>query len=446
VNKYHYLWWVLLSASLITAAPVDDRRGKALDNFIRGTVAEQAEEYHHAIVAYQEALGFDSTSAFIHTALAQSYLAIGSVEKAEQTLKRALALDPMHVPALELLALILQRTDQVAAARPLVERLVAAEPRNPAHARELLSVLMTVRDYDGADRLFATLDVDAEDQSLLNRQMVAVYLNAKEFKRSLPYLARLRTLDSTDASVYFSSGTTYLQLLDTVRALDYMERATSLDSKEPRFWNGRVVVALNKRDYAGALACADSGLTNGGPDAGLYNVRGVALQRLRRLPEALESLHSALRTDTTFYTPLGTLALIYDELDSLVQAEYFYRQAILHSDGAAVFLNNLAYTFAVRGINLVEAKELAEQALAKEPDNPSYKDTIGWVEFRLGDHDAALRWLKAAAKESPDSPEVLEHLGDVYYAKGSLSKANEYYRKALTIDPENTSVREKITP
>lgn len=433
----------IVAVAAAFAAGSNDRSARALDHFIRGTVAEQAEDHFRAIFDFQEALRYDSTSAFIHTALAQSYLSIGSVDKAEAAVSRALRLDPNSIAALELRVLILRSTDRFKEARETLETLTKLDTANIGYRTELLSVLLTLQHYDAADRVYAGMQLDSTARSLICRQLVAVYLQAKEFKRCLPYLEQLRGLDSTDASVFFSSGTTALQLEDSIQALAFMEHATRLDPQEPRFWNGRALFALSRAEYERTIALADSGLTLGAPFAPLYNLRGVAQQRLKQREPAIASLLLAIKTDSTYSPPFGSLALLYDEMDSVSQAIHFYNLAITASDSAAVYLNNLAYTFAVRRIRLAEAEVLSARALAKEPDNPSYKDTMGWILFGRGDIKTALRWLKAAVKDSPDSVEVLEHLGDVLTADGALDKARDYFKRAAALDPGNERLREK---
>jgi Flp pilus assembly protein TadD len=121
--------------------------------------------------------------------------------------------------------------------------------------------------------------------------------------------------------------------------------------------------------------------------------------------------------------------LIYDRLDSLDQTEQLYERAIRLSDSAAVYMNNLAYTFAQRGLHLDRAKILATQALKLDPDNASYLDTMGWIEYQLRHYEEAVRWLKKAIKIDPNNAEVHEHLGDVYDRQGSQSKARSSYER-----------------
>jgi tetratricopeptide (TPR) repeat protein len=437
---------LLLATLGARAAAPDGSRARAMDFFIRGSTAAANEDYYRAIFHYQEALRFDSLSAFIHVALAESYLAVGSVAQAEESLNRALALDSKNSSALELIAALYRSTERMDKARGTLESLVEIQPHNSNYLRQLLSVQLTLKRYDEADKTVRLLTDREGVADLLLRQVTSVYLGAREYNRAMPYLRQLQQLDTLEAGVVYTLGTTLLQTGDTVQAISLIDKSIRMEPDNARFWTGRAVMLFDRGEYAQTLSIVDSALKTTGPDAGLYNIRGATLNKLDRKLDAIVALRLALATDSMMSAPLGTLGYIYDSLDSLDQAEDVYRRAIELSDSAAVYLNNLAYTFAVRFIRLSEARVLAQEALRRDADNPSYMDTMGWIEYGLGNYDDALRWLKLAVKRTPQSAEVLEHLGDVHGKRGQTSKAREYYGRALKADPLNERLRAKANP
>ncbi len=110
-------------------------------------------------------------------------------------------------------------------------------------------------------------------------------------------------------------------------------------------------------------------------------------------------------------------------------------------------LNYLGYMWADLGINLERAVELIRQAVAQQPDNGAYVDSLGWAQFRLGELETARDTLERAVELVGSDATVLEHLGDVYVALGELDRAREMYQQALEInDDENVeTVREKLS-
>jgi tetratricopeptide (TPR) repeat protein len=100
--------------------------------------------------------------------------------------------------------------------------------------------------------------------------------------------------------------------------------------------------------------------------------------------------------------------------------------------------NDLGYLWADQGKHLDRALQMAQNAVAAEPDNAAYLDTLGWCLFRLGRLDEAVAALeKASAGDKPDGV-ILEHLGDVYVKMGQTDKAVVAWQRALSrFDPND---------
>jgi Flp pilus assembly protein TadD len=85
------------------------------------------------------------------------------------------------------------------------------------------------------------------------------------------------------------------------------------------------------------------------------------------------------------------------------------------------------------------------RAVALDPDNGAYVDSLGWTHFRLGQYDRARDYLERATRLEPEDATVHEHLGDVYVALGQTEKAREMYQRALALgDPHADQVKRKL--
>lgn len=443
---------MLVSLILCAGAPaaVDGRRqsekAQALDHFIRGTVADVMQDHYRAIFHYQEALRCDSTSPFIYVALAQDYVLLGNPVQAEVLLDRALRLQPNHVPALELKALLLRSMGRNEAAREVLRRLVQAAPDNVEHLRQLLAAELVAGDFKEAQRLHERLKATGKDDGVLDRQVLAVYLTVGQFERAATLLEQMIAQDSSDAGLVYALGNCRLQQGDTIQAEELLRRANRMEPGEPRYWIALAAIAMGRRDFACVTDLVDSALARTPPHASLFSLKGLALYRTGKPAESIPVFQQAIELDSTMYVAVGSLALVYDELDSVGRAVELYERAIRLSDSAATYLNNLAYTYASRGMELERAKALVRRALEIEPGNSAYLDTMGWVEYGLGDYGAAIRWLEKARRADPSNAPTLEHLGDAHLKLGKRSKALRYYREALRIDPANEKLRGKIEP
>jgi tetratricopeptide (TPR) repeat protein len=87
-----------------------------------------------------------------------------------------------------------------------------------------------------------------------------------------------------------------------------------------------------------------------------------------------------------------------------------------------------------------EARELVSRALKLDPDNPMILDSMGWVEYRSGKLEAALRYLQRAHHLMPD-PEIAAHLGEVLWKMGREAEARELWARSLEANPDSDIIR-----
>lgn len=105
--------------------------------------------------------------------------------------------------------------------------------------------------------------------------------------------------------------------------------------------------------------------------------------------------------------------------------------------------NALGYAWAQRGVKLEQAKVLIQEALQAQPDSPHIRDSLGWVEFKLGHIATALDLLETTFKDLPDA-EVAAHLGEVLWHADQPKRAQEIWTQGLKINPKNKILLETI--
>jgi tetratricopeptide (TPR) repeat protein len=96
--------------------------------------------------------------------------------------------------------------------------------------------------------------------------------------------------------------------------------------------------------------------------------------------------------------------------------------------------NNLAYNWALQGVNLDKALEMSVVALEGDPDVSAYLDTKGWILYKLGRFDEAVEYLKRAKETgNSDSSVVVDHLGDALWRIGQKQQAIQTWKQAQTV-------------
>ena len=111
----------------------------------------------------------------------------------------------------------------------------------------------------------------------------------------------------------------------------------------------------------------------------------------------------------------------------------------------AMVLNYLGYSWLSRGIKLYKSRELISKAADLEPENGSIIDSLGWVQFKMKDFDAAVVTLERAVQLSPANSTISDHLGDAYWMVRRLREARFEWRHALaTAEGEEDVERIKL--
>jgi len=113
------------------------------------------------------------------------------------------------------------------------------------------------------------------------------------------------------------------------------------------------------------------------------------------------------------------------------QAERWLEEVLDEFPDDVGALNDLGYLWADQNVRLQRAHRMIRQALEGDPENGAYRDSLGWVLYRLGRLDEALVELEKAAAQDQEEPEILDHLGDAYRALNQPEKAKDAWQRAV---------------
>ena len=141
------------------------------------------------------------------------------------------------------------------------------------------------------------------------------------------------------------------------------------------------------------------------------------------------------------------LATVYERQKDFDRAESLFKEILQANPKNALALNYIGYMLADRGIRLEEALKYVQEALAIDPYNGAYLDSLGWAYFKLNELENAERYLLQAGEIVKNDPIIDEHLGDLYFKTGDLKKAEEFWMRSIRIgtEPEDIQkVRRKL--
>lgn len=332
----------------------------------------------------------------------------GNSDKAKALFEKVIQVDPESLPALVLLGQMSENAGDAEAALRYYGKALDLNPDNLALRMQMILLHAKRLEFDQVESLLEPFKEDPDAPVEANLWLGIVNENKKDWRQALKYYRRAdKQMDNPELLLRLAS--LYSQVGEPRKALDTLDRLVKKDPDNPqyRYFLGLAYVDLKKPRAA-----------------------------VREFDRAL-----ALRPD--FSQALFQKGVAYDAMKDWPQAEKCFRETIRVDSAAASAYNYLGYTYADRNIDLPQAKALVTKALQLEPDNPAYMDSLGWVYYKEGNYQAALKQLQPASEKLAD-PVIFDHLGDCYRALGDLSNAAVSYARAVELDPKDRAAGKKL--
>ena len=294
-------------------------------------------------------------------------------------------------------------TDQkFAEARGEFQALMKEFPDNPDVALAVGLLSLQLHDFDAAEaQLLRALETNYKNPDAVRFYLGQANEERKRFDEALRWYGSIKGGEqyvparSHSATILARQGK-----LDEARK--YLQESVQNAQQRVQFTQAEAQLLREANDYRGA-----------------YDVLGQALEKNPKSPELLYD-H----------------AMVAEKIDRIDVLESNLRQVIQIKPDYAHAYNALGYTLADRNTRLQEAYALIEQALKIAPEDPFIMDSMGWVLYRMSQHDAALTFLKRAFELRPDA-EIAAHLGEVLWAAGRPDEARKIWNSALKLSPAN---------
>ena len=185
------------------------------------------------------------------------------------------------------------------------------------------------------------------------------------------------------------------------------------------------------------------------PEKGPEDLRAKLLaeaQVLREVKQWSEANAVLTQANQKFQNDADLLyeqSMTAEKLDRMDDMERLLRRVIEIKPDHHHAYNALGYSLAERNQRLPEAKKLIQKALELSPGEPFITDSLGWVEYRMGNREEALRLLRSAYKSRPD-PEIAAHLGEVLWVSDQRDEARRVWGEARKRDSANDVLRETL--
>lgn len=301
-----------------------------------------------------------------------------------------------------------------------------------------------IGDRDQAIKTYEELLTRPEVPPSIRTRLAFLYLQIRENKKAEKLALEIMDKEPLNPFGYRISGYLAQDAQNFIQAASYFDKAIRhAPNFEPVYYD-LFTAYLNAKQIQDARQTLDKVGFRFKPSFQLYYYAGLLDSREENYSKAIESYLKAEqialaeepeRLTAIFYFQIGVASEREKQLEN---AEKYFKKCMEIDSEFAEAMNYLGYTWADNGIRLEEALELIESAVALEPDNPAFLDSLGWVHFKLNSLPEALRFQLKAIEFSPSpDPVMFDHLGDIYLKMDNIPQARDAYKKALSLDDEN---------
>lgn len=361
---------------------------------------------------------------------------MGNIDQALEKNQVALRLQPEWKKALILQARLYGRKKDLASARKYLELALAQTPEDAQLRKMLAQVMMDSEAYDDAVELYEqVLDEDPGDPESLFA-IALIYLDQKKFDESEKYLDKLLSDPDWKPQADFYLGRIAFEQKQFDTALTRFDQVTQghfvFDARL-----AAVTLLLGQKRFEEAEERIDNMAEQfPGHSLRILLLRAELYNGMEEFQKAFDLITEALQSRPDNRELLYTRALLAERLDKMDVLEADLQQILAKNPDDAGALNALGYTLVDRTDRYKEAAVYLEKAIQLEPDSAVITDSYGWLMYKLGRLDEALKYLQKAYDEQPEN-EIAAHLAEVLWMSGEKEKAREMIEDKLSQDPDD---------
>ncbi len=368
-------------------------------------------------------------------ALALVEMGSGNPELAEAAVRRALQLRPDWNEARVLLVRTLAVQNKKQAARATLKQFLHDYPQDTKLRAAYARLLLEQEDLTGARRQFERLlKEDPEDgDTLFALGVLAVHEQRSDAAKA--YFRRLYATGEHKNDSAFYLGQILDGEGDDEGALSWYRKVGGSNLLDAQVRIARILAG--RGEVSRAQEIIQQLRTQMGKDSiQLDLIEGEILSEIKLYQAAIDVFTRALEEHPGNLELLYARALLAVNIDRIDMLEQDLQRILERDPDHADALNALGYTLADRTERYEDALGYIQRALRLKPDSAAVLDSMGWVHYRMGNHQEALRYLWRAMELMPDS-EIAAHLGEVLWQQGERKRARQVWDEALLKDPDS---------
>ena len=417
------------------------KKGAAAEWFVMlGEAYAKQQNYPGSEDACRKAVGMQAENVAARKCLGEALLLQEKFDGALAQYLRLSELEPNDPQHLLRLALIYRRLGQLDKAE---ESLLRAKQDAPGNLEVVYNEALTYRAqgrFDDAIRVLSDAVAAAKGSerpstmAILFEQLGALFREVENYPAAIETFSELRALGpEQEKRARELIIDTYRMSRQLTKALEESAKAVAAYPDDRSFVMTRAVLLAEKGEPVAGAALIQGLMKDSPKDFELYMTLAQVYERGRKFHEAEQAADEAeklagRKNDREMVWFLkGAIA---ERQKKFEDAEEQFKRVLAVDPHETSTLNYYGYMLADRGLRLDEAVGLIQRALADEPYNGAFLDSLGWAYFKQGKLEAARAALEKAVARTAHDPTVREHLGEVYYKLGRPTLALAQWSKA----------------
>lgn len=414
-------------------------------------VYEEDDRYDEALKLLADLQKKDPENPAVEERITLDLARAGRFEDAEKRARELATRRPENRDIRRLLAQVLFEKGDVSGGEKILRDLLKSDAEDEGSRRALAAELLRERRFPEAQALFedslkrAGSDPKAAEQRVwATRELGYMAYLEKDFaaarKRLEPIAFSGKTVDGRAMRLLLASAR---DSEDWGYGLGKARAAYALEPKSYEWESDVAEFQARSGDKAGSAASFAKMASS--PELDRVLGAADAQVRLKDYAAAAKTAREASARFPQSTDVLFRLASTLERAGSPQEAEKLFLELLEKRPNDAATLNYLGYMWADKGTHLDRARTFLEKAVAREPRNGAYLDSLGWAYFRLGNLDLAEKHLREAERREPDDATIEEHLGDLAERQGRMDDAVRHWERSLTLKPDDPEkVKEKL--
>jgi tetratricopeptide (TPR) repeat protein len=430
---------------VLSAIPESARTAKLYSAL--GFTYEQQKDYKKAIDAYRRSTELDHDNLDSVRGLAQNLMNDGQTDAALEQYKVIADADPSDAQTYMRIAEINRRDGKFDQALEALKKATAVVPDSLEVQYNIAVIDEAQGKYEDAIQILNQLlqktehadgeysVADKNNRAVFLERLGTVYREANKHQQAVETFRKILNLGDENAI----RG--YQQIVETYRDNKQWQMATEAAAEAAKKYpndRGLQMVSASQQADMGksevAIEHVKTLLKGNADDREVYIALAQMYSRVKDWPKAEENISKAIdlssKPEDKDYA-IFVQGSVYERQKKYDLAEEAFRKVLADDPKNAMALNYLGYMLADRDTRVEEALGYIRRAVALDPQNGAYLDSLGWAYYKLGKYDLAEENLRRSSERINTDPTVHQHLGELYQRTGRLKLAASNYERSL---------------